>query len=223
MKYGLCYNEIKFISNVKMAGKHKKGINISRRTKIENFLLTVVLFIGSYFCLFFGTTNAADIPSVNVKIINDEIYVSTSFLPDKKFISDLNNGLSKEITFFIDLFRVWNIWPDEFVYGLKVTKILKSDTIKREYIATSIVGNNRIEKRFRDIDSMMEWGLNISDIKLLNIKEFEKGEYFIKVTVESKIRKLPPVIGYFLFFIPETEFSISKRSTTFSLGKNEDI
>lgn len=223
MKYGLCYNEIKFISNVKMAGKHKKGIKIVKEKKIKNFLLIVVLFIISYFCLFFDATNAAEIPSVNVKIINNEIYVSTSLLPDKKFISDLNNGLSKEIIFFIDLFRVWKIWPDEFVYGLKVTKILKSDTIKREYVATSIVGNNRVEKRFRDIDSMMEWGLNISDIKLLNIKEFEKGEYFIKVTAESKIRKLPPVIGYFLFFIPETEFSISKSSATFNLGKDEDI
>lgn len=205
-----------------MAEKHKKGIR-TRKRKTEGFLFTLILIIVGYFCLFLDTSNAAEIPSVNVKILNNEIFVSTSLLPDKKFISDLNNGLSKEITFFIDLFRVWKIWPDEFVYGLKVTKILKSDTIKREYIATNIVGNNRIEKRFRDIDSMVEWALNISDIRLLNIKEFEKGEYFVKVTVESKIRKLPPVIGYFLFFIPETEFSTSKRSITFSLGKDEDI
>jgi hypothetical protein len=208
-----------------MAEKYKKGIRAVRQRSTESFLLFIVLLVLISFFLFWDVNviYAADIPSVNVKILNNEIYVSTSLLPDKKFISDLNNGLSKEITFFIDLFRVWKIWPDEFVYGLKLTKVLKSDTIKREYIATNIVGNNRTEKRFRDVDSMIEWALNISDIKLLNVKEFEKGDYFIKVTVESKIRKLPPVIGYFLFFIPETEFSISKRSIIFSLGKDENI
>lgn len=167
--------------------------------------------------------NSAEISAVNVKIHNNEIYVSTSLIPDRNFLDDLSNGISKEITFFIDLFRVWKIWPDEFVSGVRIIRILKSDTIKQEYIAKDIIGNIHKEKRFRDLNSMIEWAINIKDLRFLNVKDFESGEYFVKVTIESSIRKLPPVVGYLLFFIPEKEFRISKDSVPFRLGKGEDI
>ena len=34
----------------------------------------------------------------------------------------LKRGISKEITFYIDLFKVWNIWPDEFIAGRKIVR-----------------------------------------------------------------------------------------------------
>ena len=37
------------------------------------------------------------------------------------------NGIAKEITFYIDLFRVWNMWPDEFVLGKTIVKTLRVD------------------------------------------------------------------------------------------------
>ena len=77
----------------------------------------------------------------------------------------------------------------------------------------------QVEKRFKDLESMVEWAMNIIDIKLTNIKELEHGEYFVKITVDSRIRKLPPVIGYFLFFMPEKEFSISKDSQKFEINR----
>ncbi len=58
---------------------------------------------------------------------------------------------------------------------------------------------------------MINWALQIEDFTLINIKDLEPATYYIKVTVESKIRKLPPVIGYFLVFLPENEFKIKKK------------
>lgn len=161
---------------------------------------------------------ATEVSAVNVKINSNDIYVTTSLKPDSKFMNDINDGISKELTFYIDLFRVWSVWPDEFVTGRKLVKVLKSNPIKREYIAASVDGNVRLEKRFKDLESMVEWAMNIIDIKLANIKELETGEYFVKITVDSRIRKLPPVIGYFLFFVPEKEFSISKNSQIFKIN-----
>jgi hypothetical protein len=137
--------------------------------------------------------------------------------PDPKLIGDTKEGLSKEFVFYIDLFRIWHIWPDEFVSGKKIVKILKSDPIKREYVAVSIEGNIQLEKRFKDSESMFNWAMNITDMKLTNIKGLEAGSYFVRITLESHIRKLPPVIGYLLFFVPEKEFSIHKDSQTFSI------
>lgn len=161
---------------------------------------------------------ASEISAVNVKLLNNELLITTSVNSDPKFIESMNEGMSKEFVFYIDLFRVWKIWPDEFVIGKKLVKVLKSDPIKREYVATSIEGNTHLEKRFKDVESMVGWAMNITEIKLTNVRELEPGTYFVKVTVEATIRKLPPVIGYMLFFVPEKEFSIYKNSPTLQIN-----
>lgn len=162
---------------------------------------------------------AMEISAVNVKVANGEIFVTTEAKPDLKLINDMNEGLSKEFIFYIDLFRVWSIWPDEFITGKKIIKVLRGNQIKREYVGTRIYENIHLEKRFKDPDSMVEWSMNNADVKLANIKELEPGSYFVKVTVESRIRKLPPVIGHFIWpFVPDKEFSVSKNSPSFTLN-----
>jgi hypothetical protein len=66
---------------------------------------------------------------------------------------------------------------------------------------------------------MIQWALSINDLRLANMRELEPGAYFVRVTVESKIRKLPPVIGYFMIFLPENDFKIKKDSPLISVGK----
>lgn len=68
------------------------------------------------------------------------------------------------------------------------------------------------------MDSMLQWALSINDLKCADTKELEPAVYFVRTTVESKIRKLPPVVGYFMIFLPENEFKISKDSPFFSVG-----
>jgi hypothetical protein len=166
-----------------------------------------------------GICNAAEISEVDFKLNNNELHVSTVVRLEPKIMDDLNDGLSKEITIYMDLFRVWSIWPDEFVLGTKIITKLRSNPIKREYIAVSLSGNTSRERRFNDLEAMVNWATTLSDIKLTNTKGLETGTYFIKVTAESTIRKLPPVIGYLLFFVPDKEFSVSKNSLPFQINK----
>jgi hypothetical protein len=65
---------------------------------------------------------------------------------------------------------------------------------------------------------MIKWALSINDLKLAHIRELEPGTYFVRITVESKIRKLPPVIGYFIIFLSENDFKIKKDSSFFNIG-----
>lgn len=203
-----------------MKKRQKPEVRSQTKNKKVCSLSSVFCSLFSVFCLliFAVPSLATEVSAVNVKINSNDIYVTTSLKPDSKFMNDINDGISKELTFYIDLFRVWSVWPDEFVTGRKLVKVLKSNPIKREYIAASVDGNVQLEKRFKDLESMVEWAMNIIDIKLTNIKELETGEYFVKITVDSRIRKLPPVIGYFLFFVPEKEFSISKNSQIFKIN-----
>lgn len=170
--------------------------------------------------LFLMPLNAsgAEIIGPNARVMNDEIVVSTALALDEKNIGDLKNGISKEITFYIDLFRVWRIWPDEFIAGKKIVKTLRSDPIKKEYTATTFDGTTLIEKRFKRFDSMLDWTLTVKDLKLINVKELQQSEYYVKVSVESRLRQLPPVIGYLLFFVPEKDFKLSKDSPSLVAG-----
>lgn len=158
---------------------------------------------------------AAEVSGPEIRIVDGDIVVSSGVILNEKGIKELKSGISKELTFYIDLFRVWSVWPDEFITGKKIINTLTSDPVKGEYIATSFDGVTEIKKRFKDFNSMLKWALNIRDIKVANIKELEDSEYFIRVTVESRLRKLPPVIGYLLFFVPEREFRVIKDSPKF--------
>jgi hypothetical protein len=65
---------------------------------------------------------------------------------------------------------------------------------------------------------MLQWALSISSLKLANVHDIEPGTYFVRATIESRIRKLPPVIGYFIIFVPENEFRIKKDSPFITIG-----
>ncbi len=185
-------------------------------------MIRTVLSLALFFLLL-GPARAsgADIVGPDARVAGGEIVISTGLSMDEKNLADLKNGISKEITFYLDLFRVWKIWPDEFIAGKKIVKTLKSDPVKKEHVATSLDGSLLIEKRFKSFDSMISWALNIRDLKLVNVKELQQSDYFVRVTVESRARKLPPVIGYLLFFVPEKDFRVTKDSPLFLAGSEK--
>jgi hypothetical protein len=162
--------------------------------------------------------NCQEISGPEVKLNNNEISVTFSLKLDVKRVKEIRDGIDKELKMYIDLFKVWDAWPDEFVLGKVFTRTLKSDPIKGEYVATSLSGNVLTERRFRSFDSMLNWTLSVKDLKLASTRELEPGQYFVRITVESKIRKLPPVIGYFMIFVSENEFKIRKDSGVFAIG-----
>ena len=173
------------------------------------------------FFLFFPSSHSsgAEIVGPEVHIINSEVVVDAEICPDEKILNELRDGAAKEITFFIDLFKVWSGWPDEFIVGKKYVMTLQEDPVKGEHIATSFDGETHIKKRFRNFESMLSWALNKKNVRLVDhVKELQPGDYYVKVTVQSRLRKLPPVIGYLLFFVPENDFVVSRNSVVFTVG-----
>ncbi len=166
-------------------------------------------------------TYGADLLSPSLRVANSEVLVDTGLVLDEKNLSDLRNGISKEITFYIDLFRIWKNWPDEFITGKILVKTLWSDPIKKEHIATSFDGTTLIEKRFKTFESMLQWALNVRDLRLTGTRDLQPSDYYVKVTAVSRLRKLPPVIGYLLFFVPEKEFKVLKDSDALAIGSDK--
>lgn len=191
-------------------------VKLKLTNKRWQFIFCFLLLI---YCLLISSSasSGAEIIGPETKIANNEIYVTTGLMLDEKQMQDLKNGITKEITFYIDLFRVWDMWPDEFVLGKTLVKTLKCDPVKKEYVATSFDGMTIIEKRFNEFDTLLKWSLNINGLKLTNIKELEPDDYFVRITVESRLRRLPPVVGYLFFFVPEKEYKVVKDSSRFQV------
>ena len=162
-------------------------------------------------------TNAAELhgPYASVRDRTIMVRTSVSFSPERA--EEVRKGVSKEIIFYVSLFRVWNNWPDEFVLGKKITQSLTCDPVKNENVATSTIDNLVRKKRFTSCDEMMSWALSLRGVELYDIDLLERAEYYIRVTVESRIRELPPFINLVLFFVRETEFKISSDSPSFPL------
>lgn len=176
------------------------------------------LFLFMVFLLVPLSSGAQEIYGPDVTINDGTIIVSTSLGLSERQIDDISKGISKELIIHVDLFRVWKAWPDEFVLGRKFTRTLKCDPVKKEYVATSLEGNVLREKRFSDCDSLLAWALAVEDHTLTSIKELAPAKYFVKVTAESRLRKLPPVVGYLFFFIKAKEFRISGKSSAFPVN-----
>jgi hypothetical protein len=178
------------------------------------FFLPIALFLTLLVC---AAAEGEEISGPEVRIANNEIRVNFSLILEAKNIKEIREGIDKELKLYIDLFRVWNVWPDEFVLGKFFFRRMKVDPIKKEYVSTSYDGNVIIERRFRSFESMLAWTLSVRDLKLTGTKELGPGQYFVRVTAESKIRSLPPVIGQFLIFLSENEFKVEKDSGRFTI------
>jgi hypothetical protein len=182
-------------------------------------VLSHIFLLFTFFILFLPPPlYSADVIGPEVSFHGDEIHVSASLSLDEKHIHELKNGITKEFKLYVDIFRVWDNWPDEFISGKIIFRTLTCDHVKGEYTATSSSGNLFIKKRFKSFESMVKWAVSIDDIRLMNVIELDPGTYYVRVTVESKIRKLPPVIGYFMIFLSENEFKIKKNSPFFYIG-----
>jgi len=172
------------------------------------------MLITSFFPV---SSEAQVITGPEVRIVNNEIFVSFSLNLEDKKLQEIKEGIDKELKLNIDLFRIWKVWPDEFVLGKVNIRTLKADPVKKEYVSTSLIGNTLIEKRFKSFESMIRETLSVRDIKLTNTREMDPGEYFVRVTIASRIRKLPPVIGYLFIFVKENEFKIVRDSGVFAI------
>ncbi len=162
---------------------------------------------------------AAKIIGPEFRVNEKSIEVSVSLTLDEGQIGLIRDGIPQELAFYIDLFRKWDIWPDEYVHGKRIKRIINADTIKGEFIARSFNGESHEKKRFSSFESMLEWALTIRDLPLPHNHLPVDGVYFIRVTVESHKRTLPKMIGYVLFFVNDRDFKIMRDSKSFRLRR----
>lgn len=153
------------------------------------------------------------VPEVEIK--ENNIIVNSGINNVKEFEEAIKSGVAKEIIFKIELLRYWRFWPDEFVVAKKITRAIKFDNLRDQYLVSSHYGNLLIEKHFKDYNLMKDGIFTTGAVNLANIKELDPGKYYVRVVVESKSTEEPPVVGFLMHFIPEVEMRLAKESKSF--------
>ncbi|RMG74139.1 MAG: DUF4390 domain-containing protein [Nitrospirae bacterium] len=124
----------------------------------------------------------------------------------------IKKGLTKEFNIYIDLFRHWNVWPDEFIKGKKYVRTFSIDPIKKEFIGGSFDGKVYLYKRFKGPESLIDWFLRFDNAYETTLEGLEPGRYYIKITVESKKSGLSSLISNILIILPVHEVKVEKNS-----------
>ncbi len=194
-----------------------RNVNFRIKTFSPANLIALALLIAAFLLAAHAESRAAELQGVELAFRGQDLLVSTALVPDASFAEEMKQGLSKEIHLSFEVMGIRSFVPDEYILARKVRITLKSDPIKREFAARITDRDIVQEKRFKDVESMNAWALGMRELKITNVKELDAGTYYVKVTAESRIRKLPPLIKYLLFFIPETEFTVVRYSRAFSL------
>ncbi|MEM2786301.1 MAG: DUF4390 domain-containing protein, partial [Candidatus Nitrosotenuis sp.] len=151
----------------------------------------------------------------------EDLLVSSTLIDgfSKDFEAAIRNGFEKEITFYIEIYRRWALWPDEFIFLKKVIKTIKYDGMKKLYYASSYDGLYLEEKVFDDYEKMKAWVSKIGNVKVATLTLFKpKATYFVRIKAESRFRRLPPLLENLLFFVKTTDFETQwKKSNYFSI------
>lgn len=183
---------------------------------MKKFSVSILILLVA---LILWPSYAYSLESIDIEIQknSNSLIVKARIIPSQEFVEDFKNGLSKNIFILIELYRKWSIIPDEFISGVQIQRILISDPIKDEFIVQNVEEQKLIEKRFKSWKEALDWALKIEPVKIVDIRNLERGKYYIKITVESNIKKLPAVLEHILFFIPTYDKKITKKSGNFRL------
>ena len=148
----------------------------------------------------------------------DQLLVSAKVAPGSRFLRDLQDGMQKRLIFYVDIFRKWHSWPDEFVLGTKIERRLECDNVKGEYTLTTSEAGKTRQTRYKNCNGVMGNAFILKNVKLSDLKELTSGKYIVRVTAESKAGNMAPILGQIFFFIQDYEFKAVAESGILYLG-----
>lgn len=159
---------------------------------------------------------------LTTKIVGPELYfknklieVNFSLRLDNGQMQLIKMGVPKEYVFYVDLFREWDIWPDEFITGYKIVRRITADSVKGEFHVSAENEKAVVKKRFMSFESMMKWALTVQGLRF-SLKGLSKsGKFFIRVKAESIKQKPPEMLRYFFFFMDQKDLDLKSDSPLF--------
>jgi hypothetical protein len=167
-----------------------------------NFKKVVILL--SLFLLKQNMAFAHEIKLANLDIFSNrddlQIYVNLQGAFQDKIKQYILIGVPAQISFFVTLYKVRDMWIDEKIADLKITHKINYNALKKEFIIRRSweKENLRITNNFIEAQRLMS---NIDHLKVVSLSRLEKDwKYQIRVKAEvskdTQSSYLPKVHNY---------------------------
>lgn len=119
----------------------------------------------------------------------------------KELEQALHSGIPMQFTFFIELFRTRDNWPDEELKVMEFKHTLKYDTLKESYQLEIEEQKNRIFT-YSTLEKAMEVMNDINGLKVIELAQLQPDtSYELRMKAELYQKTLPMNLHYIIPFI----------------------
>ncbi len=139
---------------------------------------------------------------------NNEVAVTAELIRwyNQNIKDDLNNGIPKDLYYYILLKRRQPGWFDEEIVSKTIKQTIKYDVLKKEYSITTRMDDQTSQKTVDSFEEMADLISRIDHVKITSLKRMRaRYTYYISVKAEMRATNVPFYLEYILFFIPALE------------------
>ena len=157
------------------------------------------------------SVHAADerIAHLTSRVVSDrELEVSAKLLrwSNPKIIADLNNGISKDLYYYILLKKRMPFWYDEEMHSLTIRHTIKYEILKKQYSVSTRTGDQITKKTVGSIEELDHLISTIDRVRIKLSKRLRsRHTYYTSIKAEIRATRVPFYREYILFFIPALE------------------
>jgi hypothetical protein len=139
---------------------------------------------------------------------NNEVAVTAELIRwyNQNIRDDLNNGIPKDLYYYILLKRRQPGWFDEEIVSKTIKQTIKYNVLKKEYSITTRMDDQTSQKTVESFEEMADLISRIDHVKITSLKRMRaRYTYYISVKAEMRATNVPFYLEYILFFIPALE------------------
>ncbi len=133
-----------------------------------------------------------------------------------EMIETLHSGIPLRFSFFIELYRVTENWPEELVVTRNFQHIMSFDTLKENYKVTLEEDNNKVLS-FRSLFEAQKEINEVNGAEVVELKQLLPGHrYKLKMRAELYQKTLPLSLHNILPFLSWWDVETDWHSITFT-------
>jgi hypothetical protein len=183
-----------------LAFRHKK---IKKTSKLFVAVLLLLLVLAT-------TLTAKQAQIADIIVTNNQDSLLVYFYTKGCFTPEMNkaimSGIPTTFTFFLELYKPRNFWPNKKLVASKLNHTIKYDSLREEFQVTLSERGNQtfILKDFAKAQEMMA---DVSNVQVIPLKQMERNnQYQLRIKAELNKVTLPLYLHYVLFFISLWDF-----------------
>ncbi|MBI3597065.1 MAG: DUF4390 domain-containing protein [Nitrospirae bacterium] len=136
---------------------------------------------------------------------------------------DLNNGIPKDLYYYILLKKRQPGWFDEEIFSKTIKHTIKYDVLKKQYSITTRTDGQITQKTVESFDEMAQLISRIDHVRIeTSVRLNPRHTYYVSIKAEMRATNVPFYLEYILFFIPALELDTpwADSAPFYSLGRS---